>query len=289
MILIARPSKMDALMTPGTNRTAIANHIVSRLQETLVQAREQWQRSGIVSNCYIDNVLPVEVALLIRQAFPAGDLLKIRSSLRELKFIGTQMNQYDPIVEEALYAFQDQRVVDLVSQITALQGLLPDELLYAGGISVMTRGHFLNPHIDNSHDKNRALYRVLNLLYYVSPEWSLEKGGNLEVWPNGMGEKQQTIESRFNRLAIMVTNKHSWHSVSPVVAQDTRCCVSNYYFSRFPAEKEDYFHVTSFRGRPNQPVRNLVLKADAGLRNAIRKIFPKGVVRTKHYYNKGKD
>ena len=271
------------------NRTEIADHIATRLQHSLQELSDQWQWSGIVSHVYVDDVLPVVVAMQIRQAFPSGDTMKIRSSLRELKYIGTQMNRYDPILEEALYAFQDSRVVDLVSQITGLKELLPDELLYAGGISVMTKGHFLNPHLDNSHDKNRELYRVLNLLYYVSPDWSLKNGGNLEVWPEGVAGKQQTIESRFNRLAIMVTNKRSWHSVSPVVAKDTRCCVSNYYFSRLPPEQNGYFHVTSFRGRPNQPIRNLVLMADAGLRNTVRKIFPKGVVQTNHYYKKGDD
>jgi Rps23 Pro-64 3,4-dihydroxylase Tpa1-like proline 4-hydroxylase len=49
----------------------------------------------------------------------------------------------------------------------------------------MTRGHYLNPHIDNSHDKFRADYRVLDLLYYTSPDWQVEFGGSLELWPNG--------------------------------------------------------------------------------------------------------
>ncbi|MEO9061552.1 MAG: 2OG-Fe(II) oxygenase [Nitrosospira sp.] len=232
------------------NRTEIADHIAARLQEALVQAREQWHRSGIVSHCYIDNVLPLAVAMQIRQAFPSGSSMKVRSSLRELKYIGTQMDQYDPILEEALYAFQDPRVVDLVGQITGLKELLPDDLLYAGGISVMTRGHFLNPHLDNSHDKNRELYRVLNVLYYVSPDWSLKKGGNLEVWPEGVAGKQQTIESRFNRLAIMVTNKHSWHSVSPVVADDTRCCVSITTFLAYPPNRMTIFTSLPSAGAP---------------------------------------
>ena len=53
-------------------------------------------------------------------------------------------------------------------------------MLYAGGISMMAPGHFLNPHIDNSHDKFRQRYRVLNLLSYVSPDWDQTRGCNLE-------------------------------------------------------------------------------------------------------------
>lgn len=268
------------------NRTEMANHVVARLEGGLETLTTQWRESGIVSHCYIDEVLPVEVAMLIRQAYPKGENMRIRKTLRELKYVAAQMNAYDPILEEALFAFQDPRVVNLVGRITGLQKLMPDELLYAGGISMMSQGHFLNPHLDNSHDKNREFYRVLNLLYYVSPDWQVSNGGNLELWPEGVDGRQITVESRFNRLAIMITNRHSWHSVSPVIADQMRCCVSNYYFSEIPADRQEYFHVTSFRGRPEQPLRDLVLRADANLRMAVRKVFPQGVVETKHYYKK---
>ena len=267
----------------------IANHVVARLTDSVEALTRQWSESGVVSHCYVDDVLPVEVAMRLRNAFPAGESMRIRKTLRELKYVAAQMDAYDPILEEALFAFQDARVVGLVHQITGLQKLLPDELLYAGGISMMSKGHFLNPHLDNSHDKKRELYRVLNLLYYVSPAWTLDNGGNLELWPEGVDGKQTTIESRFNRLAIMVTNRHSWHSVSPVQTDQMRCCLSNYYFSEIPSDDEAYFHVTSFRGRPEQPLRDLVLRADANLRMAVRKVFPKGAVETEHYYKKDKN
>jgi len=85
------------------------------------------------------------------------------------------MNQYDSVLEEAIYAFQMPAVVARVEQITGLRALEPDTMLYAGGISLMGPGHFLNPHIDNSHDRTRERYRVLNLLYYVSPQWSVDR------------------------------------------------------------------------------------------------------------------
>jgi Rps23 Pro-64 3,4-dihydroxylase Tpa1-like proline 4-hydroxylase len=268
------------------NRTQIADHISARLREELPVLRRDWANSGTVHHVVLDKVLPESLAMSIRQAFPEGSTMQTRKSLRELKHVAAQMNHYNALLEEALFAFQDPRVVELVGQITGLRDLEPDEKLYAGGISMMSTGHFLNPHIDNSHDKERARYRVLNLLYYASPDWQLANGGNLEVWPRGVEHEQITIESRFNRMAIMVTNKTSWHSVSPVTSDALRCCVSNYYFSRHPADVSEYFHVTSFRGRPDQPVRDLVLRADAALRMGIRKLFPKGAVQTKHFYDK---
>lgn len=45
--------------------------------------------------------------------------------------------------------------------------------------------------------------------------------------------------------------------------------------------------MTSFHGRPEDPVRDLLLRGDAALRSLIRKIVPGGLRRTKHYYKKG--
>jgi Rps23 Pro-64 3,4-dihydroxylase Tpa1-like proline 4-hydroxylase len=164
--------------------------------------------------------------------------------------------------------------------------MVPDDRLYAGGISLMAKDNFLNPHLDISHDKNLEMYRVLNLLYYVTPKWDHEQGGNLELWDDGPKGVQREITSQFNRLALMATHEKSWHSVSQVSVDRSRCCVSNYYFSAKPLEDHKYFHVTSFRGRPEQPLRDLVLQGDIALRQGVRKIFKKGVVANHHVYKK---
>ena len=206
---------------------------------------------------------------------------------RELpEHVAAQMNDYDPILEESVYAFQDSRVVELISRICGIQSLHPDHHLYAGGISMMGNRHFLNPHLDNSHDKDRNLWRVLNLLYYVTPDWSISNGGNLELWPDGLQREPIAIHSRFNRLVVMATHDSSWHSVSPVTFRGNRCCISNYYFANEPLKPTDKFHVTSFRGRPEQPFRDLVLTGDQILRTLVRKVFKKGVVENKHVYKK---
>jgi Rps23 Pro-64 3,4-dihydroxylase Tpa1-like proline 4-hydroxylase len=196
------------------------------------------------------------------------------------------MNRHHPLLEESVYAFQTPAIVERVQRITGLRALEPDELLYAGGVSLMGPGHFLNPHVDNSHDKVRQRYRVLNLLFYVSPEWIESNGCNLELWPDGPTGKPITIVSRFNRLVVMVTNQGSWHSVSRNASSQDRCCVSNYYFSQHPVGPQEYFHVTSFRGRPEQKVRDMILRADIFLRMSIRKLFPQGVKKNPHFYNK---
>jgi Rps23 Pro-64 3,4-dihydroxylase Tpa1-like proline 4-hydroxylase len=268
------------------NRSELGAHIFRRLAEEEKNLRRQWLESAPINYFVVDNLLPEISAATIRSAFPGSDTMTLKKSLRELKFVAAQMNNYDPLLEETVYAFQAPDIVKIVERITGLRALEPDEMLYAGGISLMAPGHFLNPHIDNSHDKFRNRYRVLNLLYYVSPNWSENDGGNLELWPDGRSGKPVTLTSKFNRLVVMVTHQGSWHSVSPIVSKFDRCCVSNYYFSEHPVGNDEYFHVTSFRGRPEQFARDAVLRADIWLRMMLRRFFRKGIKENPHFYKR---
>lgn len=268
------------------NRVSLATLIHEHLAEKKDKLRSEFIKKGQINSCYLDDLLPEETAKQIYNAFPSPEEMAIHKSLRENKRIAAQMDLFNPLLEEIVYAFQDSRIVKVVEEITGILGMTPDEHLYAGGISLMAHGNFLNPHLDNSHDNDRENYRVLNLLYYVTPDWAIENGGNLELWDNGTKKPQRIIHSKFNRLVLMITNKSSYHSVSKVVSDGKRCCVSNYYFSKIPAENEEYFHVTSFYGRPEEPIKNIFLKLDAKLRNIVRKFSKKRIVKTKHIYKK---
>lgn len=267
-------------------RSEIAGRIAARLEAERDSIARQWNASGPINHFIVDDLLPPDWAHQIRGAFPPESGMTLKRSLRELKYVAAQMNRYDPLLEESIYAFQAREIVAFIQELTGLKALEPDERLYAGGISLMAPGHFLNPHVDNSHDKYRERYRVLNLLYYVSPGWSEAQGCNLELWPQGPRDKPVTLVSRFNRLIVMITHQGSWHSVSRNTSEQNRCCVSNYYFSREPIGGRDYFHVTSFRGRPEQRLRDLVLRTDISLRMLLRRIFPFGVRENPHFYDR---
>jgi Rps23 Pro-64 3,4-dihydroxylase Tpa1-like proline 4-hydroxylase len=278
---------MIEMMNP--NRGTLAQRMLPCFQSRIPELVRQWRDTAPINFFVIDDLLPEDWARSIRSAFPQPETMALKSSLRELKYVAAQMNKYNPLLEEIVYAFQQPEIVDAVTQITGLRALEPDSLLYAGGVSLMAPGHFLNPHVDNSHDKFRERYRVLNLLYYVSPDWTESDGGNLELWPNGPKGTPVTVTSKFNRLVVMVTHQGSWHSVSKNLIRENRCCISNYYFSKYPVGAQEYFHVTSFRGRPEQPFRDLALRGDIWLRMMIRKLFPMGVKENRHFYNKHSD
>ena len=265
----------------------IANLIFNKIHSSKEELKRLYDGSkDEIGFFFIDDLLPEDLALKLNDIFPKEEDMRCLKSLREYKFISAQMNKHNSLLEKVLYAFQDERIISEISKITDIKNLHADPCLYAGGLSMMRKDNFLKPHLDNSHDANRARWRVLNLLYYVSPDWKLENGGNLEIWPNGTGGKQITIESKFNRLAVMATHDHSWHSVSKVVDNKSRKCISNYYFSDYPLKENDKFHVTTFRGRPNEFITNLILKSDSKLRMLVRRIFKNGIRKNPHIYKK---
>ena len=269
------------------NRKAIADLIYEKLvtQKPILKNQFEGSNNGI-GYFFADDLLPQDLVIQIQAFFPKFSEMILKKSLREDKYVAAQMNLYHPIIEEVIFAFQDQRIVTIIGEICNIHHPIPDENLYAGGISMMGKNQFLNPHLDNSHDKDRELWRVLNLLYYITPNWDESYGGNLELWPQGLKKQQTTIHSKFNRLAVMVTHNQSLHSVSPVLYDGYRCCISNYYFSKTPLLAEDRFHITSFRGRPENKFTDVILQVDTFLRMTVRKFFKKGFKENPHVYKK---
>ena len=256
----------------------IASFILKRLSDSSSEIRSQWANpeGSHTRHFVIDDFLPRELAESIYTAFPRNaEGFVDRQSFREKKKTLVDLSQHPAVLTAATYAMQDPLVVQAIAELVGFDQIVPDDTLYAGGLSMMFQGDFLNPHIDNSHDAKRNMYRRLNLLYYVAPDWMLENGGNFELWDSAV-KQQKTIVSKFNRLVVMETNKASWHSVSSVKVDAVRCCVSNYYFSKISSDESDYFHVTSFSGRPEETGRRLLGFFDNKIRNTASKILGGG-------------
>ncbi len=272
------------------NNQNIINLIYKKIFSNKISLIEKWNnpKDTHTKHIIIDNLLPNKICDDIYKSFPSNiSSYYTRRSFRESKKTSANVSFFAQNLCDALFAFQDNKIINLISEITNMENLEADEKLYAGGISVMSKNDFLNPHIDNSHNISRNRYRRLNLLYYVTPDWDISDGGNFELWDNSV-KNTKTITPKFNRLIIMETNKTSWHSVSKVEVDKIRCCVSNYYFSKKSPNINfnEYFHVTSFLGRPNEKYKRLFGHADNYLRNAFSVLLKVG--RGKNLINKGK-
>lgn len=268
-------------------RERLVNLIVERLNAETERIRAEFGADTSTKAKYyaIDHLLPDDLAEEIGRAFPESGKMRLLDSFREKKYTSKSLDQFDPLIADITFAFQDKRVIDKVAELTGIENAVGDPHLYAGGISAMECGHFLQPHIDNSHDGEQKNYRVLNLLYYITPGWKPENGGNLELWDEEV-TKRVEIPSLFNRLVLMSTNDRSWHSVNQVKAEGTRRCISNYYFSPHSPNGYETTHVTYFMARPEQKLRRLFTKADSDLRTLARKFKKEGFAKKDVYEGK---
>lgn len=256
----------------------LARSIAERLNRDSQSLNREFNRKDRSTARYvaIDSLLPEKLAREIFQNFPPDRDMRLMKTFRERKFTTKQLDKFHPILTDITFAFQAPEVIAAVETITGLREQHPDSHLYAGGLSAMSQGHFLNPHIDNSHESERKMYRTLNLLYYISPDWKEEYGGNLELW-NPDVTQRVTIPSLFNRLVIMETNRLSWHSVSEVKVPERRACVSNYYFSPQSPDGSEYFHITAFSAPPERPFLRAFSQLDSLVRTSVRRIVRLGI------------
>jgi Rps23 Pro-64 3,4-dihydroxylase Tpa1-like proline 4-hydroxylase len=253
------------------------NEFIAQIKEKLSQNIDQLTRqyreghTGTRTKFFIlDNLIDNESVKSIYKQFD-GDYWILQDTFREKKLTYAKLDNLDSILSNITEAFHNKEIVSLVSKITGVNNLEYDPSLYAGGISKMRKGDFLNPHIDNSHDGGRKRYRRLNLLFYVSPGLEEKHGGNFELWDDKV-KYPVKIPAKFNRLVVMETGDHTWHSVDEVKTDLSRCCVSNYYFSESSPRKFEYYHVTSFNGRPNQPLTRMYSSIDNFFRQSFVKL-----------------
>ena len=263
-------------------RQELAAGIAAQLQQHKGELREYWLQSGPVRHFYLDDLLPEDWAKACFDALPDPGTLMLRHSIKEHKHVGIDVDKYKPEVGDILFAFHDKMVMDIISEITGVGGLLADDSLYGSGVSMMLHDDFLLPHLDNSHDGDGKLYRVLNALYYITPGWPEGHGGNLELWDGDMKNRKE-IHARFNRLVMMETNTDSIHSVNKVTAEGVRACISNYYFSATPVEDDDYIHRTTFFARPEDDmIKKMRLTVEGKAKNFLARFLDNKATGTRH-------
>ena len=248
---------------------ALAERIAERLEREADALRDSFASAEPVQHVVVAGLLGNEIAAECAAGFPARADMKRLQSIREHKSTCAKPESWGATCRAVMDAFQQGCVLEQVAKISGIEKLRADDSYWASGLSRMDRDDFLNPHIDNSGHGSFRGYRRLNLLYYVSPAWDEDCGGNLELWAPKLRDRL-AIPARCDTLAIMATNRRSWHSVDRIRVDRPRLCLSNYYYTlESPdAHGREYSHITSFRGRPGQPLRDLVLRAEGVLGSA---------------------
>lgn len=146
-----------------------------------------------------------------------------------------------PISRFILKYLYSQPVLDFLSELTGIKGLLPDPTFYGGGIHKINTGGQLAVHADYSYHRFTGLHRRINLLLYMNKDWEKEWGGNLELWSPDMSEQVADVEPFFNRAVVFnITNKALHGHPKPLACPENRSRYSFalYYFTKERPQEE---------------------------------------------------
>jgi 2OG-Fe(II) oxygenase superfamily len=145
-----------------------------------------------------------------------------------------------------------------LAYVTGIPDLVADEELVGGGMHITGPGGRLDVHVDFNYLKDRELYRRLNLLLYLNPEWDEQWGGHIQLWDKDVKNCRQAFAPALNRCVIFETSDISFHGVTPVTssAPFPRISFATYYYTREPPPKwKGSVHGTIFKARPEERLR----------------------------------
>jgi len=218
-----------------------------------------------IRHFFIDDFLRPEFAHAVADAYPSFEQAELAgrrySDLHETgKVQVTDPSAFSEPVARLNEALASDEFLQTLVEITGIEELLADPTLQGGGIHLMNSGSRLDVHVDFNVTASRKLFRRLNLLVFLTPDWQPEWGGRFELWDPTVRNKQRAFEPRFNRALCFATSETSFHGVEPVScpAPQLRRSFATYYYTASPhPDWSGSHHTTIFRNRPGERVRAL--------------------------------
>lgn len=196
-------------------------------------------RTNPFTHFIIDNFLPEKLALKLSNEFMDynspnwfvyDNPLEIKKSCNNFYFFPPETYQFFQYLNSPTF-------LSFLHELTGRNDIYPDIGLHGAGWHIQGRGSKLNVHLDYSIHPKLKMQRKFNLIYYLTPNWNAEWGGNLELWSHNHENKQPkelvtTLENKFNRVVLFDASQNSWHGFSkPIDCPDNtyRKSIAMYY------------------------------------------------------------
>lgn len=161
------------------------------------------------------------------------------------KFLG-DVTAMGPPMRSFAAAISSRSFLLFLEALTGIKHLIPDPYFIGGGAMTAGPGDKLDMHVDFNWHYGLHLHRRCNALFYLTPDWKPEWGGQL-----ALGEQAEAqYFPDFNRCIIFSTTENSWHGQpNPIASPEgvlRRVFSAFYYTSATPAEAADP-HLTKYQ------------------------------------------
>lgn len=139
-----------------------------------------------------------------------------------------------PLIRRLFRELNSGSFLRFLSNLSGIQGLIPDPTLQGSGIHQTLNDGVLAVHADFTSHKVFSLQRRMNVLIYLNRDWREEYGGHLQLWSRDMSRCERRIMPAFGRCVIFNTSANSFHGHPEPVhcpAGMTRKSIAMYYYT----------------------------------------------------------
>jgi hypothetical protein len=174
--------------------------------------------------------------------------------------------------------------LDFISNLTAIEGLVTDPVLWAGGMHEIPKGGKFALHTDFNKHPVTMLDNRLVFITYLNKDWKPSYGGTLELWDKEQDMCVVKVEPVFGRSILFYQSASSLHGQpDPVEAPNcqTRRSVAAYYYTNGrPDSQTEKFHGTIYSTQVDLAT---LMKFRANIRSFIPPVLYDLVAGAKHF------
>jgi len=172
----------------------------------------------------------------ITAAFPTGDWSGWKAFNDAYQFNKRQCTNIDvmpPVLQAMIHDLCGPAFLRFLERVSGIRGLIPDPYLVGGGLHSSGPGGVLAPHTDFHVYAQLNLFRRINVLVYLNPEWKAEYGGCLELYQKGSKLPEREVVPVFGRMVMFRTDDRSIHGFSRPITGTSRWrnSIALYYYS----------------------------------------------------------
>jgi Rps23 Pro-64 3,4-dihydroxylase Tpa1-like proline 4-hydroxylase len=229
--------------------------------------RDQFAAASPFPHLVIDGLFSSELLQLVLDEF---DRMKRQEwdrydSADELKRGSNPRASLGPATQLYFDSIHSRPFVRFLETVTGIGGLLPDPMLFAGGMHEIPDGGRFSVHVDFNRHPVNALENRLVLITYLNHDWQRAYGGALELWDPRTRTKVRDVDPHFGRTIVFAQSPDALHGhPDPVHApgRRPRRSVAAYFYSRPRTEAvvDDAYRTTQVVVRPRSPAAYAAVK-----------------------------
>lgn len=239
----------------------------ARWGERLPELARRYQEAEPFPHIHLEGFLGEAVARRMAAEFPRpADTTWIQyKHYNERKLGKTERAEFPPEIGRVVDELNSPELVAWLSELTGIDGLLPDPSLEGGGLHQTEHGGFLNIHSDfTMHHHHHDWRRRVNLILFLNEGWREEWGGAIELWERDMSRCAVKVAPRLDHVVIFSTTEDSFHGYADPIAcppETTRKSLALYYYT---VETEPHAppRSTNYRARPGDGARAALIWLD---------------------------